>query len=65
MLLNKNLSPNVGLGKKKLNGKFFKKNENISKEYSLSKKQFSHFKWQNLAPKDMLIGTLKSTHHAT
>jgi hypothetical protein len=44
---------------------FSRKNENISKEYSLSKKQSSHFKWQNLAPKNMLIGTLKSTHHAT
>ncbi len=41
------------------------KKENISKEYSLSKKNTSHFKWQNFAPKDMLIGTLKSTHHAT
>ncbi len=65
MLLNKNLSPNVGLEKKKLMESFSRKNENISKEYSLSKKQSSHFKWQNLAPKNMLIGTLKSTHHAT
>jgi hypothetical protein len=47
------------------NGKFLKKNESISKEYSLSKKKSSHLKWQNFAPKDMLIGTLKSTHHAT
>jgi hypothetical protein len=29
------------------------------------KKNSSHFKWQNLAPKDMLIGTIKSTHHGT
>ncbi len=29
--------------------------------------QLKHFFvfWQNFAPKDMLIGTLKSTHHAT
>jgi hypothetical protein len=28
-------------------------------------KTSSHFKWQNFAPKDILIGTLKSTRHAT
>ncbi len=42
MLPNKNLSPNVALKRKILNGKFLKKNENISKEYSLSIKTFLH-----------------------
>jgi hypothetical protein len=45
--------------------------ENFSRKMRIFQKSIpfqeksSHFKWQNFAPKDMLIGTLKSTHHAT
>jgi len=52
--------------------KYFFKMENFSrkmrvfqKNIPFQKKKSSHLKWQNFAPKDMLIGTLKSTHHAT
>jgi hypothetical protein len=51
--------------------KYFEKMEIFSRKMRIFQKNIPfqekspHFKWKKFAPKDMLIATRKSTHHAT